>query len=101
MIYAVRTPADLLFGGEFDQWVANRPNIQVTYMVGQPDEHWTGKSGQLSPDLILELAGDLNGRLLYLSGPEPMVEAFEIELGKKVAKEQLMFDYFPNYSPEY
>jgi ferredoxin-NADP reductase len=53
---------------------------------------------RLSADFILRHANPDKGDIIYLSGPEPMVEVLNNQLiDKKVPKTQLRTDFFPNY----
>ena len=96
LLYAANQPQELAFRELFDH--LPRP-IAITYMVSQSNESWSGAVGQLSGAKIQELAGGLDGKLVYLSGPKPMVQAFKdqlLELGINEAK--IMTDYFPGYT---
>lgn len=55
--------------------------------------------GSLNASKILKLIGELKpDHLIYLSGPEPMVEEFDKDLKKLGVKpEQLLTDFFPGY----
>lgn len=96
LIYAAKEPAQIAFKDLFDglDW------LKTTYVIDSPPKGWAGETGQLDGQRIKELGGGWDdGKLIYLSGPEPMIEAFEkqlLELG--VPKKQLMTDFFPNYT---
>jgi ferredoxin-NADP reductase len=62
LVYGSRR-ADVPFKDEIDQWSTD-PAFQVQYVVGQP----------LTPAKLIELNPHLNDALVYVSGPEPMVE---------------------------
>lgn len=56
------------------------------------------KVGRLDSNDILKIANKLNQPLIYISGPEPMVEALVDNLKKSGIKEnRLVADYFPGY----
>lgn len=95
LIYGANTPEDFAFRELFD----NTPAIsQVRYVVREPAPGWDGSTGILGSKTISDLAGGLEGKLVYLSGPEPMVEALESELhASGQDKKQIKTDFFPGY----
>jgi ferredoxin-NADP reductase len=94
LIYAVNTEDVAVYKDLFEDYGA-----KVTLVVSKPSPNWKGESGQLDAERILKLIGDLDNKLIYVSGPEPMVEKFNDDLqAKGVPEKQLKMDYFPNYS---
>ncbi len=87
LIYANRTQ-DIPFQAELDQWATEHPELKIDYLVGKP----------LNASTILGLEPELNQSIVYLSGPEPMVEAIGEELQKQgLSSARLKQDFFPNY----
>lgn len=73
--------------------------IDFDIILSEPAKGWVGRSGRLTSDMILELPGVRQDALVYVSGPEPMVEALYKELQEKgVAKHRLVMDYFSGYT---
>jgi len=88
LIYGSRT-ADVPFKEELGQWVADDPRFKVQYLVGTP----------LTAESLAALQPHINESLVYLSGPEPMVEALGDQLKTHGLPEaQLKQDFFPNYN---
>lgn len=87
LIYGNRTDA-IVFKDEFDAFAAQDSELKVQYMINQP----------LTAAKIVALAPKLTDSLVYISGPEPMVEALGDGL-KTVGlpESQLKQDFFPNY----
>lgn len=76
------------FRAEFDKIAANHPELKIDYIVG---EH-------ISADSILRHAPDSSTKTVYISGPEPMVDAVGEELAaKNIAVKQ---DWFPGYTDQ-
>lgn len=74
-------------------------NIDFMPIITNPPDKWTGLTGSLSAEWILELAEMPSNGLLYLSGPEPMIETFYNRLQELgINKDQLVTDYFPGYT---
>lgn len=94
MLYGVRTEDEIVFQSTFD-----KAGVQPTIVVGEPSEAWGGERGQLSADLIMGLMKPTEDALVYVSGPEPMVEKLEKDLKKAgLKKHQFVGDFFPNYT---
>ncbi len=88
LVYGGRTP-DLPFKAEIDDWAKASPEFKVQYVIGEP----------LTATKLAELVPGLNGSLVYLSGPEPMVEALGDQLkAAGLPEAQLKQDFFPNYT---
>lgn len=88
LIYGGRT-ADVPFREELEQWVASDSQFKVKYLIGTP----------LTADSLATLQPDINESLVYLSGPEPMVESLGDQLkAHGLPEAQLKQDFFPNYT---
>src|SRR5262249_8133197 len=75
LIYAVTHLEEAAFLPLFKQY-----GLQLTLVVAEPPAEYKGETGSLNADRILQLAGDDGKSLLYLAGPEPMVERFTKDL---------------------
>lgn len=95
LVYGVKTSEEAAFVGLFEAYGAKMDTV-----VSEPSLGWSGRTGHLSSQLILELAGSSSEQLVYVSGPEPMTEALEAGLlASGVGKEKLVLDFFPGYPP--
>lgn len=93
LLYAVQTEDELVFQETFQ-----RVNIHARIIVSQPSDEWGGLRGHLTAQDILGLEPLDDKSLIYLSGPEQMVENLEAELKKSgVPKTQIVGDFFPGY----
>lgn len=94
LLYAVRNEDEIVFQDTFD-----KAGVRPTIVVSQPSAAWGGERGQLTVELILGLEKPSEDTLLYVSGPEPMVESLETGLKRAgIKKHQLVLDFFPNYA---
>lgn len=94
MLYGLRTEDEIVFQETFD-----KSGVQPTITVSQPSAAWGGERAPLSAKLILGLEKPSEDTLIYVSGPEPMVETLEKDLKKAgIKKRQLVLDFFPNYT---
>ncbi len=94
----------LIYGANRLEEVAFQPLFESSVkkfelLLKEPPPDWHGKTGSLSADKILELVGSTNGKMLYLSGPEPMIKTFEKDLlAKGIERHRLVIDDFPGYT---
>ena len=88
LVYGSRTP-DVPFKDELEEWTQANPEVTVEYVSGV----------NLTAEGLAEEVSKLNESLVYLSGPEPMVEALSDDLKKHgLPENQLKHDSFPNYN---
>jgi ferredoxin-NADP reductase len=93
-LYGVRNEDEIIFQDTF-----NKAGVHPTIIVSEASAAWGGERGHLSVDLILGLEKPTEDTLIYVSGPEPMVEKLEKDLKQAgINKRQLVLDFFPNYS---
>jgi ferredoxin-NADP reductase len=86
-ILAAHSDEDLLFAGMFRDY-----GVEPVLAVD-------ARGQRLSAKFILESVSPINNKLIYISGPEQMVEALDKDLENSgVPKHQLVGDYFPGYS---
>ncbi|MBI4101090.1 hypothetical protein HY441_01285, partial [Candidatus Microgenomates bacterium] len=72
--------------------------LTKTYMVAKADKNWREPIGVLNADKIKELGKGFDNKIVYLSGPEPMVETLEKQLkATGLPKSQIKTDFFPGY----
>lgn len=92
LLYSARSNQDVAFKSEVDGWTNQHDWLKVNYIYEDTD-------GRLDAAKIDQLAAGLAGKLIYLSGPEPMIEAFEKQLLEHgIDEEQIKTDFFPGYS---
>lgn len=93
LLHGVRSEDDIIFQDTFE-----KAGQHATIVVSEPSPAWGGQRGDLSAELILGLMEPSEDTLVYVSGPEPMVELLEKDLLKAgIKKQQLVLDFFPNY----
>lgn len=93
LVYAVSSVEQLAFQDLFASY-----NLKFTPIVKEPTPDWKGEVGRLTADRVINLAGNDSRTLIYISGPEPMVETLVHDMGKLgVKKNRLVTDYFPGY----
>lgn len=97
LLYAVRSEDEIIFQETFD-----KAHQHATIVVAKPSAAWGGERGLLTPELIMGIGQPEEESLVYLAGPEPMVEDLSKALAASgLKKHQLVLDAFPNYSRTY
>lgn len=102
LLYAAQAPEDLIYREQFQK--AESLGLKTHYVVEKKSESkgWKGETGQIDEELIKKLVPDYRDRTVYISGPKPMVEAFEKKLiDMHVARGRLKTDDFPGYEESY
>lgn len=90
LLFSNKTEEDIVFKDIFDK--AKELRVRTVYIN-------TDKMGYIDEAMIKKEVQDWKERIFYVSGPEPMVEAFEKMLkGMGVGRESLKRDYFPGYT---
>jgi ferredoxin-NADP reductase len=88
LLYANRTE-DTVFREELGSIAARHPEFKISYFIGDR---------RIDEQAIREQVPDLASPTFYVSGPEPMVKAFEkMLLGMGVPDDHLKRDDFPGY----
>jgi len=65
----------------------------------KPEGGWQGEVGQIDETMIKRYVGNERRAVFYISGPQPMVLAFEKKLSDMgVGKSHIKADYFPGYA---
>ena len=100
LLYSNRVREDIVFKDIFNMAEKNN-GLRAIYTLTEDDKtptDWQGEKGFINEDLIKGQIPDYQERTFYVSGPEPMVKAFEKMLGQMgIAKKNIKRDYFPGY----
>lgn len=90
LIYNGRTD-DLPFKADFNEASKRHPEFHVHYIIGE----------QLTVDKLTKLVPELAQSEVYVSGPEPMVEALGEQLrANGISDQNLHEDFFPHYNKD-
>lgn len=90
LLYASRD-GNVPFKDELAEWLAADSNLHITYLTSQ----------QMTAEGLLQAEPKLGESLVYLSGPEPMVESIgDALVAQGLPKNNLKQDFFPNYTKE-
>jgi ferredoxin-NADP reductase len=87
LVYGAQTKDELAFMDLFKSY-----GVHLQPVIGE----------RMTTESLMKIIGDPAGKLIYLSGPEPMVEALTDSLVKAgLPADKLKSDYFPGYENQY
>jgi ferredoxin-NADP reductase len=76
LVYACRTPADVIFREDLDYLQRRHKNLRVVITISRPEgTDWKGPTGRITRELITQSVPDLPSRYVHICGPVPMMEA--------------------------
>lgn len=91
LLYAYRSD-DIPFRQELDSMAAKNPQLKIDYIVNPQ---------KINDDVLKEALAQTPEAIVYVSGPEPMVEDLKDTLMKLgVEEDRIKTDYFPGYPVE-
>jgi glycine betaine catabolism B len=97
LIYAAKTEEDLVFMDIFKE-AEEAFGTKIVTVISNPGPDYKGYSGQVTEELLKKEIPDRQKQLIYISGPEPMVEAIErLVVAAGVPKANIKQDFFPGY----
>lgn len=95
LLYEARTPQDLIFQEDIEAYGLS----DVSYVCTRPPVDWQGIRGPLTADSIVQAIKPLSDPLIYIAGPELLVQELTDSLTVAgIDKEQIVSDYFTGYS---
>lgn len=91
LFYSNNTPQHIAFKELFDK--AKNVGVKTIYRITERDEY-------IDEKMIKEKLPDYKRRIIYISGPEPMVEAFK-KMFSKIKAGDIKTDFFSGYTDTY
>jgi ferredoxin-NADP reductase len=93
LLYDVHNQDEMAFTTLFKDYP-----LQFIPVISNRPDGWAGEAGRVASSHILKAVGQSQTSLIYLSGPEIMVETLNDELQKSgVQKHRLITDFFHGY----
>jgi predicted ferric reductase len=75
LLYANRTEKDIIFRQELAEMEKNGfPLLKTVHILSNPGPDWKGEQGRISPEMLIRLGGNFDGRIFYLCCPPPMMK---------------------------
>ncbi|GAC1387531.1 MAG: hypothetical protein NVS1B7_0680 [Candidatus Saccharimonadales bacterium] len=94
LLYAVNNAAEIAFADTFSAYLKD----DFVTVINQPPAHSSRLSGRIDGTMILSQVQDQANTLVYLSGPEPMVNDLATQLKNSgFNKKNIKSDVFPGY----
>lgn len=94
LVHSAQSPNELAWRTLFET-----SGVRYSPLVQDPAGDWKGETGTLTAERIAGWATEDKRQLIYVSGPELMIEQFVAELPELgIQKDRLVTDYFPGYS---
>lgn len=99
LFYADHSPEEFVFKDIFDK-AEREIGLKTVYVLSDnPPQNWQGETGHIDQAMIKRHVNDEKQAIYYISGPQPMVIAYEKILSDmNINKSQVKTDYFPGYS---
>jgi len=96
MVFAVRTPRDIIYGKELAYLQERHPNFHLQITVEDTaGTDWQGMAGRITAEQLSSFVPELPHRRVYLCGPAPMMEAVRSMLeGLGVPPDQVLTELF-------
>ena len=103
LIYSNRTKADICFSDLWQKAKTEMPSFKlVETLVDDVPSDWKGETGMVDEEMIKRSVDDITNKEIYISGPEPMVEAFKPMLISMGVNEDVIHqDWFPGYTEKF
>jgi len=101
LFYSNKLKEEIVYKDVFDE-ASNVIGLKTLYVLSDLDAvpaFWDGETGRVNAQMIINKVPDYKERIFYLSGPQPMVLAYEKVLREMgLIKKQIKKDYFPGYA---
>ena len=74
LFYSVRAQRDIIFERELERLEDRLPNFQRVIVLTRPESGWTGWTGHLSREFIIQRLGEIGKETFFLCGPEAFMD---------------------------
>jgi glycine betaine catabolism B len=98
LFFGCKTQGDIAFYKELEAMQQQNPNLDIHFIVTQPNPDWKGATGIISAEMIRQELPDFKENVFFTCGPPAMVKAMETiiqTLG--LSNEQMKKEYFTGY----
>lgn len=102
LFYIARDKSEFVYKDLLND-ASKKLGLKVVYVVGEnPPKEWTGEVGRLSEEMIKRYVSDVEKPVYYISGPQPMVMAYE-DLLQEIGSGKIKYkaDFFSGYEETY
>ena len=92
LVYCVRTPQDVIFEKELDDFRASLEKFRCVVVASAPDVGWRGPRGRVSREILDSAVMDPLGRAFFLCGPPGLMESCRAILGSMGVPDGLILE---------
>jgi ferredoxin-NADP reductase len=101
LLYSNKHATEIVYSDIFSE-AGRKLGIKTVYNLTDTKSlpvNWRGKTGRITAGMIKEEIPDFPSRTFYMSGPQPMVDAYrDILKSMNIPDKQIITDYFPGYA---
>ena len=95
LFYSARTEQDIIFGLELERLEERLPHFRRFVVLTKPSSGWTGWTGRLSRDFVMQRVVEVQKHTFFLCGPESFMEHVKaILLSSGVAEQRIIQESF-------
>jgi len=95
LLYSVHTAKDVIFAAELNQLLVRLPRFRFAVVPTTPDESWSGPSGRVTRDMVLDVFGQLDPSTFFVCGPAAYMDHVKDLLHSLgIAPERIMQEHF-------
>ncbi len=99
LLYANRTPEDIVFREDFDKWQKECKGLKVVHVLSRVRNAQNARSGHIDNQIVKEEISDYKERKFYICGPPLMVSAMRNALSDelKIKEKDIIIENFAGY----
>jgi ferredoxin-NADP reductase/ferredoxin len=95
LIFGCLTEKDILFRDLLEDLQSRRSNIQIHYVLSEPDSDWRGECGFITKEVILKVIGSVKNKYFYIVGNRAMYQFIDQELTElKIPKHKIFYEAY-------
>jgi len=101
LLYSNRSPDEIVFKRELDEFALKDPNLEVIYTITRPSDGdvWAGRTGRIDQNLLLEVSQGKGNAIYYICGTPGMVSSMiGMLLAIGVQPDRIMQETFRGYA---
>jgi ferredoxin-NADP reductase len=101
LVYSNRSPDEIVFKRELDEFALKNPNLEVIYTITRPSygDGWSGRVGRIDGSLLRQVSVGKHDAMYYICGTPGMVSSLiGMLLAIGVQPERIMQETFRGYA---
>ena len=95
LIFGCLTEKDIIFRDLLEELQSRRPNIQINYVLSEPESDWKGECGFITKEIIQKFIGSIKQKYFYIVGNRPMYQFIDQELtAMGIPRHRILYEAF-------